>query len=876
MNVSKHTLLLSARDGYSKPVGTATGSIGKLKMAVVDADKKLKGLNQQQRAIEQFKKFSSQVQDTGLKLASSKRELNKLTRSHNLATAAVDENKTSLSQSRERLKTVTEAYGKNSKEVAFVRSEIKKLSREKSVAAANLKKEKTALQEAKKDTDRLTNSYSKQSRRLGELRNDLSRTGLNVNALGAEEVRLKRRTEETTRSLDKQARSLKTLGAAQNRIQGRKAKQGQLAGDAIGLAFKLSPLALAARKSISAESDFADVKKVVDFDSEEQAEAYRKQMMILAGELGGQNAQQSVAQIVTAAGQSGIEKDQLLAFADSAQRMSVAFDTSAEEAGKTLATWRAAMGLSQSQALDLADATNHLSNNMNAQAGELAAVIVREGSTALGSGLEAPEVAALSATLLAGGATEERAGTALKNITGRLTTGFAATGAQKESFTRLGFDAEELAASMQDDAKGTIIEVLRAIQSEDSKDQGAIISQIFGEEVKGAVSKLVQTLDDDKNGLISAFDKVANQADRVGSVNAEYANRADTTGHQLSRLSAKFERMMIVIGDRLMPVIDAVIPPLITVVDAVSHFAEESPKLATGLLAVGGALAVIKAGAIAFNLVKLAFGNSSDRLKISREKLSLTTAKTTRNANLASRSLSRVNAQLNAMGRRRGLRGGTGDYGSFDETRRTRRRGGRPRGKIGRLVQGLGDTVGSFVPSQGSTGGRLLSGASRAVLPLSLLASGGALASAVSTGDTKEIAGSVGTIGGGVGGASLGAAIGTAILPGVGTIIGGAIGGFAGSELGGSIADSIADWFSEDKTEKPANESVQKVAESIQPKANNIVTLSPVIHVKPSGDPAYDRAVSDQIVENIKQQITQQLFPSGDFTETSLTDGVDT
>jgi phage tail tape-measure protein len=184
--------------------------------------------------------------------------------------------------------------------------------------------------------------------------------------------------------------------------------------------------------------------------------------------------------------------------------------------------------------------------------------------------------------------------------------------------------------------------------------------------------------------------------------------------------------------------------------------------------------------------------------------------------------------------------------------------------------------VGSFVPSQGSTGGRLLSGASRAVLPLSLLASGGALASAVSTGDTKEIAGSVGTIGGGVGGASLGAAIGTAILPGVGTIIGGAIGGFAGSELGGSIADSIADWFSEDKTEKPANESVQKVAESIQPKANNIVTLSPVIHVKPSGDPAYDRAVSDQIVENIKQQITQQLFPSGDFTETSLTDGVDT
>tara|TARA_R110002167_G_scaffold78822_5_gene217808 strand:- start:268 stop:441 length:174 start_codon:yes stop_codon:yes gene_type:complete len=57
--------------------------------------------------------------------------------------------------------------------------------------------------------------------------------------------------------------------------------------------------------------------------------------------------------------------------------MSVAWDVSAEEAGSTLATWRAAMGLTPKNALDLADATNYLSNNMNAKAKDIAAVMVR-------------------------------------------------------------------------------------------------------------------------------------------------------------------------------------------------------------------------------------------------------------------------------------------------------------------------------------------------------------------------------------------------------------------------------------------------------------------------------------------------------------------
>ncbi|MCV6614170.1 MAG: phage tail tape measure protein, partial [Cellvibrionaceae bacterium] len=167
------------------------------------------------------------------------------------------------------------------------------------------------------------------------------------------------------------------------------------------------------------ETKFADVKKVIDFESPKEERQYRRQMMTLAGELGVDQA--GLVDIVTAAGQSGIEKDQLIKFAENATKMSVAWDVSSAEAGETLATWRAAMGLTQEGALDLANATNYLSNNMNAKAKQIAGVVVRQGSTAMQAGFSSNESAALAAGLIAGGATEETASTAMKNITGALT-----------------------------------------------------------------------------------------------------------------------------------------------------------------------------------------------------------------------------------------------------------------------------------------------------------------------------------------------------------------------------------------------------------------------------------------------------------------------
>jgi TP901 family phage tail tape measure protein len=606
--------------------------------------------------------------------------------------------------------------------------------------------------------------------------------------------------------------------------------------------------------------------------------------------------QEGIADIVTAAGQSGIEKSQLLQFAESATKMSVAWDVSAEEAGSTLATWRAAMGLTQKNALDLADATNYLSNNMNAKAKDIAAVMVRQGSTAMGAGLNYNQTAALSASLIAGGATQEVAATALKNITGRLTSGYAATASQQDAMGRIGFNAEELADMMQQDAQGTLVEVMRGLKDVNATDRGAVISQLFGEEVKGAVAKLVTTLDDDKNGLVAAFAKVANQADRTNSVNDEYANRAATRGHKLAMLGAKFDRMTIVLGDRLLPVLDAVLPPLMSVVDSVADFAEANPQLASGLLGVAAAIAVVKAGAIAFKLAKLTLGNGRDRFNLGKTKLTSTTDQTTQSANRASRSLDRLNRKLNGLGAGAGYGGRGGRNRRVGTSAGTR---GKTLGnsRIGNRLAGLRGYEDQISdrnnPSKRvSSGGRLgklvkfgklgaLKGAGRFFRPLDMAMQGVSLASAMSGGSGTEIGATAGDMVGGMGGAAAGGLAGAAIgsvVPIIGTAIGGIVGSIAGGMGGGALGEwigsNIGGWFTDDKTDQPAPEAIAQQTKQLQ-NNNKSMTFAPTIHLTPTGNPTYDQQVSDQVIERLRAEFTQGMMGNMDVAtraDGSLTD----
>ncbi|MGF2373701.1 phage tail tape measure protein, partial [Bacillus inaquosorum] len=204
------------------------------------------------------------------------------------------------------------------------------------------------------------------------------------------------------------------------------------------------------------------------------------------------------------------------------------------------------------------DYANAVSNEMAAKPAEVARVMLRQGATTMKAGFTDRQAAALAATLIAGGEGEETTATAMKNITGRLNKSFAATKSQKETLAMLGFNPEVLAKDMQRDAGGTLFKVLGKIGQQDVDKQAAVISQLFGEEVVGAVSKLTTNTELLKKAMRLAGDESA----YAGSMESEYQNKAKTRQAMIDRNAATMERATIAVGDLLLPIVDEVVPRL--------------------------------------------------------------------------------------------------------------------------------------------------------------------------------------------------------------------------------------------------------------------------------------------------------------------------
>jgi len=365
------------------------------------------------------------------------------------------------------------------------------------------------------------------------------------------------------------------LGLARMRAaEQRKAVRDEAKGKIVGTLGMAAPIVMATRQAIKYESAMADVKKVVNFDTPQQFAQMGKDLLKMSTRI--PMTAEGLAQITAAAGQSGIAQSELQDFTETAAKMGIAFDISAEQAGTMMANWRAGLGLSQQRVVALADTTNYLSNNMNATAAAIGEVIQRQGAVAMSAGLGERQVAALSAAFLSSGASPEIAATGMKNFTGALVKGFAATKAQKAAFHMLGLDAKKLAKSMQTDAQGTIMAVLQRIAAAPKHMQSAIVSQAFGEESKGAIMPLLKNLDN----LRQAFGLVADASQASGSMESEFQSRSATTANSLQLLGNQVTRAAVTLGSFLLPAVNSVAGVFGKTIGTLGELADRYPRLA--------------------------------------------------------------------------------------------------------------------------------------------------------------------------------------------------------------------------------------------------------------------------------------------------------
>ncbi|MDZ5515883.1 phage tail tape measure protein [Vibrio fluvialis] len=736
----------------------------------------------------------------------------------------------------------------------------------------------TAYKKASQRVTDLSDKQTKQRDKLRSLASELKESGVNTRRLSDEQKRLEKQSERATAAIAKQNARMKEMQTIQSRIDSRNAKLSEIGGQATSLAIAAAPVAASIWTAVKNESSFADVKKVVDMSPEEAAQMREWSLKTQASKAGGGLNANDINAMLAAGGQSGIsDLNELKRFVLDSAEMGVAFDMEAGAAGETLATFKAALGLDHEGAVGLAGLANYLSNNSNAKAKDIAGVMARQGASAQLAGFSTNDAAALSAAMLATGMGEERSATALKNISGRLTLGGAATGAQKAALGSIGFDAESLASDMQHNASGTFLEVLEAIKQAPLEEQSALITQIFGEESKGAVASLTKNTQLFQKTLKLASE---DQAIHTKSLKDEFDSRVSTTENGLQLFMNKLNRLSVIVGNALLPALNWVLEPLGNLVSGIADFAEVNQGLTAAVgVGIAGFIA-LKGAMLAGKAASLIFGNALDKGKLFRTGLNRETNESGRAAQFATKQFSRLNETLWNSGR-----GGSGRGGRRGGSRATRNRAPRTRSRNplaraysfassafthnrGALPLALGGGALAMSPAMAMAqdaldlGGDLAEGIGKGGLnkfirPLSMAISGVNIAQALSDGDTKGAITEGGGLLGGMGGASLGAMLGTAVLPGIGTVIG----GLAGSLLGDLGGEMFGGWLGDKLTNPPdklmASTEVKEKIEEREKKESIARSLPPIqISAPVYPSPGMDEK---QLAQLVNQEVTLAL-----------------
>lgn len=350
------------------------------------------------------------------------------------------------------------------------------------------------------------------------------------------------------------------------------------------------------QSAIKFESSMADIAKVVDGlkDSTGNTTAeygkMSKEILDMSSRL--PMAANDIAKIYAAGGQSGIARQDLSRFAESAVKMGVAFDISAEQSGQAMAELRSAFSMGQAEVETLADKINYLGNTTPAAAKGIMEIVQRVGAFGTVAGYNTGTVAALGATMRGFGIQEEVTATSIKNMMLALVAGDTATKSQIAVWKKLGFNHKQVAKDMQTDAEAMTLKVLESISKLEKHDQASTLKELFGSESLLGIAPLLQNLNAVKDNL----KKVTDESKYAGSMQQEYEARAATTENNIQLLKNSLEKIRITLGSALLPVINQVINQLKPFFENLTTWIENNQNVIASMIKVSIGLTGLVAG----------------------------------------------------------------------------------------------------------------------------------------------------------------------------------------------------------------------------------------------------------------------------------------
>lgn len=261
---------------------------------------------------------------------------------------------------------------------------------------------------------------------------------------------------------------------------------------------------------------------------------------------------EQIATMSAALGQSGMDVDVQLntSILKDTATAATAMDLDDDTAGQYMAKWEKAFNFDHDQVMQLMDQINYLGANNATTAAEIAESVNKAASMGQIAGLDPAATAALATAMQATGVATDRVGTSITRMYTNLSKGESATKAQKAMFEELGLTAEGVAASMQSDGVGTMLQVFDAIKQMPDERKVAALSTLFGQWAIEGGAKVVNNMD----VYEQALKDVQDPEKYTGSMQREFIIQASTTESLDMMMSNAKQALMQDIGEQFLPV----------------------------------------------------------------------------------------------------------------------------------------------------------------------------------------------------------------------------------------------------------------------------------------------------------------------------------
>lgn len=222
---------------------------------------------------------------------------------------------------------------------------------------------------------------------------------------------------------------------------------------------------------------------------------------------------------------------------------------------------------------------NYLGANNATTAAAIANSVNQSASLGQMAGV-APEVtAAIVTAMQASGVADERVGTTVSRIYTNISKGSSATKKQKEAWAALGFDAEDVAASMQEDGTGTLRQVFAAINALPKDKKVATINTLFNQWAIEGGAKITSNLD----LLDKTLGEVQDPGKYMGSMEREFIINASTSKSIGAMMANAKTALMQDVGEEFLPVKKQFSLLAIDVMNGIRHNLPQLQTLASTL-----------------------------------------------------------------------------------------------------------------------------------------------------------------------------------------------------------------------------------------------------------------------------------------------------